>query len=157
MQRKPFTWEIKKLDRQTLVLFAGDLDERCSLEEFPSLSGEVTFDLAEVARVTSGGVTRWIKLLSRLAEAETTLSLVRCSVPVVTQLNMVRGFMGHGMVKSFYAPYVCEDSGEEEDVLLTPDQVPDTKNPPTFPSEDGQLVLNDLPRRYFAFLNYSRK
>jgi hypothetical protein len=156
MQRKPFKWEIKKLDDQTVVLFAGDLDERCSLEEFPTLSGELTFDLAEVARVTSGGVTRWIKLLNRLASA-TTLSMVRCSVPVVTQLNMVRGFMGHGVIKSFYAPYVCESSGEEEDVLLTPDQVPDTKNPPTFPSEEGQLVLNDLPRRYFAFLNYTRR
>ena len=155
MYRKPFEWEISEQENETLVRLSGDLDERCALEDFPTLDGSVTFDLADVARVTSGGVTRWIKLLKRLAGA--TVTLARCSVPVVTQLNMVRGFRGSGAVESFYAPYVCEESGEEEDRLLTPDDVPDTTSPPTFPCEEGELVLNDLPRRYFAFLDHIRR
>ena len=155
MERRPFTWQIKRREKETLVVFAGDLDERCNLVEFPELEGQVTFDLAGVSRVTSGGVTRWIKLLRRMASV-TELYYVRCSVPVVTQLNMVRGFQGPGVVRSFYAPYVCEATGEEQDMLLTPQQVPDPANPPTFPSDKGELVLNDLPRRYFTFLGGGR-
>jgi hypothetical protein len=152
MYKKPFVWTIERTeDGKTDVSFNGDLDERCNLEEFPALEGEVTFDLGGVTRVTSGGVTRWIKLLRSL-QAVTQLSFVRCSVPVVTQLNMVRGFQGHGLVRSFYAPYVCEATGEEEDVLLTPDQVTDLSSAPTFSTDDGEIMLNDLPRRYFAFL-----
>ena len=155
MQRRAFVWTIKRRqDGETLVTFAGDMDERCNLTEFPPMEGKVAFDLAGVTRVTSGGVTRWIRLLGRL-DRVSELSFVRCAVPVVTQLNMVRGFQGPGVVRSFYAPYVCEETGEEEDVLLTPGQVPDPLNPPCFPGEAGEMVLNDLPRRYFAFLRNS--
>lgn len=156
MQNRPFAWQIDRRDGETLVSFSGDLDERCTLEDFPNISGCVTFDLAEVIRVTSGGVSRWVKFIDRL-DAVAPLYFVRCSVPVVTQINMVRGFRGKGTVRSFYAPYISETSGAEEDVLLTPDQVPDPQNPPCFPSEKGQLVLNDLPRRYFAFLRCSER
>lgn len=156
MERRAFVWTVERhRDNETLVTFAGDLDERCSLDAFPPVEGKVTFDLSGVTRVTSGGVTRWIKLLRRLNSVQ-ELSLVRCSVAVVTQLNMVRGFQGPGVVRSFYAPYVCEASGEEEDVLLTPSQVPDPLNPPRLSRQSGEMVLNDLPRRYFAFLSNNK-
>lgn len=156
MQRKPFVWTIEEGEDAVLVSFGGDLDERCNLTEFPMLEGAVTFDLAGVTRVTSGGVTRWIKLLRGL-EGVTALVFVRCSVPVVTQLNMVRGFQGQGVVRSFYAPYVCDETGEEHDVLLTPEQIKDVNTAPPVPSDEGELTLNDLPRRYFAFLFNSRR
>jgi len=156
MQRKPFVWTIEEGEGGILVVFSGDLDERCNLAEFPALRGVVTFDLAGVTRVTSGGVTRWIRLLRGL-EGVTELVFVRCSVPVVTQLNMVRGFQGQGVVRSFYAPYACDATGEEQDVLLTPDQIQDVSTAPPVSSDEGELTLNDLPRRYFAFLFNSRR
>jgi len=147
-----FVWTIRQLkDDETLVLFTGALDERSNLGSFPRLEGVVTFDLAGVIRVTSGGVNRWIQLLSRL-DGVTHLYYVRCSIPTVGQINMVRGFQGKGVVRSFYAPYICEETGEEENVLMTPEQITDINSPPRFTTEAGELVFGDLPRRYFAFL-----
>jgi ABC-type transporter Mla MlaB component len=151
MERQPLTWEIEKPDSGTKVVFSGDLDERCTLQEFPPLSGIVSFDLAGISRVTSGGVTRWIRFVRGLVDVS-QLFFANCSVHVVTQLNMVRGFQGKGEIISFYAPYLCTETGEETEVLLKVEDVPDPTTPPVFPSEDGELVLNDIPKRYFAFL-----
>jgi len=154
MRGQPFTWHIQNDVDETVVTFSGDLDERVSLEELPPLSGKVTFDLGGIRRVSSGGVTRWVKFLGAL-EVERLL-FVRCSIPVVAQLNMVRGFRGGAKIRSFYAPYVCMSTGEEQEVLLAPEQVRDVSNPPRIASKDGELVLNDLPNRYFAFLARER-
>ena len=54
--------------------------------------------------------------------------------------------------RSFYAPYYCKNNGELEDRLLTQDAISDPLNPPTFPCENGEMELDEVPERYFAFL-----
>lgn len=151
MEREALSWHIAQSNGQTMVAFSGVLDERSDLQTMPPLSGNVEFDLGGIRRVTSGGVTQWIRFIANLAEVA-ELTFVQCSVPVVGQLNMVRGFCGKAVVRSFYAPYLCEDTGEETYVLLKTDQLADLDHPPEFPSGQGKLVLNDIPHRYFAFL-----
>jgi hypothetical protein len=164
MEQPRFTWRIESRGAETVVAFEGVLDERSDLGELHSLAGDsgprvedaaarpnLVFDLEAVRRVTSGGVTRWIRFLSALDPAA-PLAFERCSVAVVTQLNMVRGFRGRATIRSFFAPYVCEETGDEQEILLTPEQVPGASVAPVLDSPAGALVLNDLPKRYFAFL-----
>ena len=157
MKGEPLSWNIDKDEDQTTVTFTGVLDERCDLDPLHNLSGKVTFDLAGIARINSVGVTQWVKFVEGLEDV-TELFFIHCSVPMVTQLNMIRSFGGNCSVDSFYAPYVCTVTGEEQDVLLTTRELTDPLTPPTYPSDaGGELVLGDLPVRYFNFLKHIGK
>lgn len=145
------TWEVKKRGDGTLVIFEGQINERADFSGLHTLAGKVTFDLAAVRRLNSEGVRRWMRFVTRL-DAVTELTWVRCSQAVVTQINLIRGFRGRATVVSFYAPYVSSVTGEGEDRLLRVEDVPDPLRPPVFPEEGGELRLDDLPDRYFAFL-----
>ena len=146
----PLTWTIADVEGETVVTFSGMLDERSNLAALPPLLGAVTFDLAQVSRVTSGGVTLWIRFIEELAV--TQLSFARCSIPVVNQMNMVRGFRGRAVVRSFFAPYLCQETDEELQVLLRPEEISPTGTAPVRESTQGTLTLADLPARYFAFI-----
>ncbi len=149
--KHPFTWQIKKQGDRTLVIFSGDLNEEVDLSPLADLRGTVTFDMADVRRINSEGVTRWVNFVQHL-EQQTQLAFIRCSVAVITQVNMIRGFYGHGQVKSFYAPYICRNSGEEEERLLSCEDLQDPLNPPVFHEGEKELELDEFPERYFAFL-----
>lgn len=151
MSGSSITWEIKKRGDETLVLLSGELNEHGDLTPLARLSGEVTFDLAGITRVNSEGARLWINLM-RGMPAVTRLAFVRCSIPMVLQMNMIHGFCGQAEVRSFYAPYLCDDTGQEEEKLLVTADLADPFDPPTFPCEGGVLELDDIPDRYFAFL-----
>jgi len=148
---RPLSWEFKKRADETLVIFEGQVDEVADFSSLGALSGNVTFDLAGIRRFNSEGVRRWINFVRSL-DAVTTLVLARCSLAVVTQLNMIKGFQGKGKVSSFYAPYVCVTTGETEDRLLVVEDISDPLNPPVFEGDEGDLELDDIAERYFAFL-----
>jgi anti-anti-sigma regulatory factor len=155
MRNRQLTWKIEKRGDTTLIVFSGEVDETSDFTSLESLSGKVVFDLAGIRRMNSEGVRLWINFLKALGGVS-DLSFVRCSLPVVTQINMVRGFRGKAEIRSFYAPYICEATGLEEERLLTREEVPDPLHPPTFPCEGGVQELDDIPERYFAFLLDSR-
>jgi hypothetical protein len=144
------TYETKKSDDGTVVTFIGEVDETADFSQLTDLSGQVTFQLEQIERFNSEGIRRWVKFIRELEVSE--LILEKCSVPVVTQLNLIRGLKGKVWVKSFYIPYVCIESGEEELHLLRAEDIDDPTNPPTPKSENGTLELDDLPERYFSFL-----
>jgi hypothetical protein len=144
------TYETKTSDDGTQVIFTGEVDETADFSQLTGLSGQVTFNLEEIERFNSEGIRRWVKFIRELEVSE--LILEKCSVPVVTQLNLIRGLKGKVWVKSFYIPYVCIESGEEELHLLHADDIDDPTNPPTPEGENGTLELDDLPERYFSFL-----
>jgi hypothetical protein len=150
MSSSSLKYDTKQRGDETIVRFEGEVDERCNLSAL-TLAGSVTFDLAGVTRLNSEGVRRWANFVRGL-DTVTTLTFVRCSVPLLTQLNMISGILGKGAIRSFYAPYYCRQTGHEEERLLTVEQVPDPLNPPIFPCEGGELELDDIPERYFAFL-----
>jgi len=150
VQDKALSWEIKNSEQGQLVVFTGVVDEDCDFHKLANLSGKVTFDLAGIWRISSGGVSRWIDFINSMGVS--SLSFVHCSIPVVMQINMIQGFKGPAEVQSFYAPYSCINTGVEEEWLLTRDEVNDPFNPPSFPCEGGKLELDEIPERYFSFL-----
>jgi hypothetical protein len=153
MKNRPLTWEIKKAgDGSTLVIFEGVIDERSTLDALGEpLQGKVTFDLAAVRRINSEGVRRWMLFLRGLSRV-TELVFVRCSIVIVTQLNMISGFQCNAEIRSFFAPYLCTKTGQEEERLILTKDITDPRHPPTFPCEGGVLELDDIPERYLAFL-----
>lgn len=149
--KNKLSWQMVEKDGETLVVFSGNLDEKCDLQPLADLSGRVTFDLEGIVRINSVGVTRWVRFVNNL-EAVSELVFEKCSLSVVTQLNMVQDFRGKSRIGSFYAPYICRQSGEEQLVLLKPEDLGATFSAPTVPSDKGDLELDDLPERYFTFL-----
>lgn len=145
------TFETKETEDGHLIVFRGEVDETSDFSSIEDLKGKVTFDLENVERFNSEGTRRWVKYIRELGADE--IVLVKCSVPVVAQLNLIRGLKGKVWVHSFYIPFVCVETSEEELHLLYADDIEDPSDPPMPEGEDGKtLELDDLPERYFSFL-----
>ena len=85
------------------------------LETVDKTSLEV--NMKEVIRINSTGVRNWVEFLKNY---NGEVSYHECSVPVVEQFNMIPQFFGkRSRILSFFAPFFCEESDEEVEVLLT--------------------------------------
>jgi hypothetical protein len=103
--------------------------------------------------MNSLGVRAWCEFL-RAAPIQ-GYEFHACSVPFVLQASMVADVVGRGTVTSFFAPYHCEHCDHQEERLLqSAALLASGLQAPVFPCNkcEGQLTLDDLPERYFAFL-----
>jgi len=147
-------WEVVEDTERTRVVIKGDITEATSFADLmPIMVGRVDFDLSQVTYMNSLGVRTWCEFL-RDAPVQ-GYELHACSVPFVVQASLSDAVLGRGTVTSFFAPYVCETCNHEEERLLQSAAVlASDGEPPTFtcPACGGNLVLDDLPQRYLAFL-----
>jgi hypothetical protein len=155
MTQPALRWDIASGGDATIVELAGDVDEHASLGPLGAqLSGPVVLDLAAVRRINSQGVRTWIDFLRALSEV-TRLVFRRCSVPVITQINMIANFRGTATVASFYAPYVCDACGAEAEHLI---DVGEQRRRGTRMPEvactacGGAMSFDDVADRYLSFL-----
>jgi len=153
----PLSWRIKERPGFTSVEFFGEIDENADFAELRRrLRGTVVFHLAEVRRINSCGVREWVNFVRDLPGVS-NLTFTHCSPAIVTQLNMIYNFRGSATVRSFYAPYVCESCGAEDEKLLdVQSQFPggNLSNVPEFQCEKCGMSMefDDLPERYLSFL-----
>lgn len=149
------SWRIKERPGLTTVEFVGEIDENADFVELRRrLRGAVAFQLAEVRRINSCGVREWVNFVRDLPHVS-DLSFSHCSPAIVTQLNMIYNFRGSARIRSFYAPYVCEACGQEEEKLVdVPGQVAGRQELPTFACSQcgATMEFDDLPERYLSFL-----
>ena len=156
------SWRIKERPGFTTVEFTGEIDENADFSELKKrLRGPVVFQLAEIRRINSCGVREWVNFVRDLP-AVTELTFSHCSPPIVTQLNMIFNLRGNARVRSFYAPYVCESCGHEEDKLLDVQSqllgaAGGKFRAPEFTCDQcgAAMDFDDLPERYLSFLNES--
>lgn len=152
------SWRIKERAGLTTVEFFGEIDENADFSELRRhLKGAVVFSLAEIRRINSCGVREWVNFVRDLPDV-TDLTFTHCSPAIVTQLNMIYNFRGPAQVRSFYAPYVCENCDHEDDKLLDVETVyadGEMKGVPNFDCESCSLPMefDDLPKRYLSFLS----
>ncbi len=148
-------WEIVHETQRIRVVLKGDFTEATRFDELAdSMVGRVDFDMAQVRYMNSLGVRAWCEFL-RAAPIQ-GYEFHACSVPFVLQASMVEDVVGRGTVTSFFAPYHCAACDHQEERLLQSAAIlASGMEPPTFqcPKCDGQLVFDDLPERYFAFLS----
>ncbi len=149
------SWRIKERPGLTTVEFVGEIDENADFIELRRrLRGAVAFQLAEVRRINSCGVREWVNFVRDLPQV-TDLSFSHCSPAIVTQLNMIYNFRGSARIRSFYAPYVCESCGQEEEKLVdVAAQNGGKQEIPTFACSQcgATMEFDDLPERYLSFL-----
>lgn len=152
------SWRIKERPGFTTVEFVGEIDENADFAELRRrLKGSVVFHLADVRRINSCGVREWVNFVRDMPSV-TELTFSHCSPAIVTQLNMIYNFRGLAKVRSFYAPYVCENCHHEEEKLLdVQSQFPDgdVGKVPDFACENCNepMEFDDLPERYLSFLS----
>ena len=147
-------WQVVKDGERTRVVLRGDFTEATRFDELlPAMVGRVVFDMAQVTYMNSLGVRAWCEFL-RQARIQ-GYEFHACSVPFILQASMVRDVIGRGTVTSFFAPFHCIGCDHQEERLLqTAAILAAGLEPPVFkcPSCGGALEFDDLPERYFAFL-----
>jgi hypothetical protein len=151
----PLSWRIRERPGMTTVEFVGEIDENADFVDLRRrLRGTVAFQLGEVRRINSCGVREWVNFVRDLPHV-TDLAFSHCSPAIVTQLNMIYNFRGRAKIRSFYAPYVCDACGREEEQLIdVPTQATGRPTLPSFvcPACDAPMEFDDLPERYLSFL-----
>lgn len=150
----PLSWRIRERPGMTTVEFVGEIDENADFVDLRRrLRGAVAFQLGEVRRINSCGVREWVNFVRDLPHV-TELSFSHCSPAIVTQLNMIYNFRGRAKIRSFYAPYVCDACGREEEQLIdVPSQATGATLPQfACPACHAQMEFDDLPERYLSFL-----
>lgn len=151
------SWHIDRRPEATMVKFIGEIDENADFAELRHrLEGPVVFHLGSIRRINSCGVREWVNFVRDLPGV-TELTFTNCSPAIVTQLNMIYNFRGNARVRSFYAPYVCENCNLEVDKLLEVEELfPEGRidRLPEFVCERCQdpMEFDDLPERYLSFL-----
>lgn len=147
-------WQVVKDGDRTRVVLRGDFTEATRFDELlPAMVGRVVFDTAQVTYMNSLGVRAWCEFL-RQARIQ-GYEFHACSVPFILQASMVRDVIGRGTVTSFFAPFHCIGCDHQEERLLQSAAILAANlEPPVFkcPSCGGALEFDDLPERYFAFL-----
>ncbi|MEO8699818.1 MAG: PilZ domain-containing protein [Kofleriaceae bacterium] len=147
-------WQVVKEGERTRVVLRGDFTEATRFDELlPGMVGRVVFDTAQVTYMNSLGVRAWCEFL-RQARIQ-GYEFHACSVPFILQASMVRDVIGRGTVTSFFAPFHCIGCDHQEERLLQSAAIlASALEPPVFkcPSCGGALEFDDLPERYFAFL-----
>jgi DNA-binding response OmpR family regulator len=147
-------WEIVDDTARTRIVLKGDFTEATSFDDLlPAMVGRVDFDMAQVRYMNSLGVRAWCEFLKKAPIQG--YEFHACSVPFVLQASMVEDVVGRGTVTSFFAPYHCSSCDHAEERLLQSAAVlAASLSAPVFscPACNAQLSFDDLPERYFAFL-----
>ena len=140
-REQPGTWEL-----------SGIIDEHADLSFFAALNGPIRLNLRQVKRINSHGVRSWLEGI-RKVPGGAAVEFVECSPAIIDQANMVAGFLGRGIVASFFVPILCARCGYEHDELFfTEDYTRDGHLPSvSCPRCATTLKLDELESNYLLF------
>jgi CheY-like chemotaxis protein len=141
------------------VTLHGDFTELTRFDALAArLAGEafVEFDTASVRYLSSAGVRAWCQFVEALP-ATLRYRFRHCSVAFASQAAMVPMVLGRGEVISLEAPYVCLRCDAEDLRLVEISAIARDGDRPVPPRLScllcaGELVFDDVPERYLAFL-----
>jgi hypothetical protein len=115
-----FRWNLLDSGTAATVTFEGRLDETVKLKsllEKLAAVKNVRLVLSGLTGMTSVGVREWHQFVGAIPKG-CSVDLEECSPAFVTQLNTIKGFAGHGRVKSVYAPFFCDTCGHTGRLLI---------------------------------------
>lgn len=154
-----FRIETRNLGDKLILSLSGVIDEHADLKPLTEVRGTVEINMKAVRRINSFGVRAWIDSIRKIP-AETRLQFVECPPPVVDQMNMVVGFLGHGEMVSFYVPMTCEECDEQLDKLFEVKTCRQLggKLPPVPCARCGEnMIVDDLEEQYLMFVREGAK
>jgi hypothetical protein len=142
--------EVKSQELRCVTL-KGEINETSDFRAIFRLTGKVVIDMSGITRINSMGIQSWIDA-ARNANDQLELIFERCSLAVVSQLNMIPKFARTGRVASIQAPYFCTECEKEYMELLPLDEIVDKQPPPRSCSScNTELQFDELPEVYFSF------
>jgi len=143
------------------IWIRGEIDEDFDATQLREVfTSNVVMHLEDVKSISSCGIREWISFVSELPSS-THLDFEKCSIPITRQFGMLSNFRGPGHVRSFYAPYFCEECDEETEHLLEVDPNGIEKKAALKASSTeqkacagcgGPLEFDGVERVYFSFL-----
>jgi ABC-type transporter Mla MlaB component len=151
--------EIRGFDSARLWVLHGQIDELADLERLLAEEapvGRITIDLAGIQRINSVGVRNWVRFLREAAKRGIEVRIVRCSEPVLLQMNML--VAARAPIESFLAPYECARCGKQQTVCIEVTTMHAAElqaglmPKPACPACGGAMELDDVPERYAGFL-----
>lgn len=150
-------WDAKTLPAGVRINLRGSFDEKTDFSSLQFKGNEdVIFDTSGVTLINSWGARQWIMFL-RSIPAEVNFCFVNASPMFIKHCNMVVDMLGRGTVLSFGAPYSCEDCPLENERTFQVSSISRgiMEEPPEFrcPSCGGLEQFDEIPQRYFAFLD----
>jgi len=138
---------------------AGRLDESVQLVPHAAAwhATLVVLDSAGVTAINSIGIREWMHFVATLIAGGATLAHERCAEALIEQMCFIPAVRGGGVVRSFFAPYVCPRCNLERSALLdvaVHGEALRAMHAPGVPCErcHGPMELADVPERIFAFL-----
>jgi ABC-type transporter Mla MlaB component len=140
------------------LVVSGVIDEHADLTALKEVRGDVEVNLKGVRRINSFGVRAWIDAIRKIPQS-TRLVFVQCPPPVIDQMNMVAGFLGHGELRSFFAPMTCEECDEQLEELFDVRKCRDQGGKlPLVPCPrcNRAMGLDDLEEQYLLFVRDHR-
>jgi hypothetical protein len=146
--------EIRQRGDKSMVTLVGVIDEGADFSALASLRNRAEINMKGVRRVNSYGARSWMDAI-RNAAKRCELEFVECSSCVIDQLNMLQGFLGHGQVRSFYGPMICEVCDNSVDHLFTARDILNGHG--GLPEVECEhcarpMVMDDLEDQYLLFL-----
>ena len=153
--KSTFSIELAERDGVDIVILAGVIDENADLSVLATLGRRpVRFHMRGVRRINSYGVRSWVDAI-RSIPGDAKLTFIHVPPPVIDQCNMVSGFLGRGMLESFYAPMRCAECDETIDRLFQAEacraiggRLPQTPCPKC----GRPMEVDDLEEQYLLFL-----
>lgn len=145
----------------TRIVVSGVINEDSNMEEvFGAVGPRTIIDLAGIERINSCGIREWVNALKEV-DSGFSIEYHRCSIPLVEQFNMISNFAGQGVVKSLYAPYLCEECDENLDHLIEADSFPEDAGefePPevSCPKCGSSMQFDDDEDEYFMILEVQK-
>ncbi|MEQ1570566.1 MAG: serine/threonine-protein kinase, partial [Myxococcota bacterium] len=103
---------VERVRGVTVLTLRSAIDERFDPTIARHLRGVVLIDSGDVTRITSYGLRGLLEVVDRSAPAVDAVYHLRCSVPFVQQVGMIRRLLGGGKVVSFQLPYVDPLTGQ---------------------------------------------
>ncbi|MBX2810597.1 MAG: hypothetical protein KTR25_02255 [Myxococcales bacterium] len=149
--------EVEDSNGRRHIWIRGEIDEDFDAERLKeAFDNHLTFHLEEVTNISSCGIREWITFITQVP-CSADIEYEKCSIPVTRQFGMLSNFRGPGVIKSFFAPYFCEQCDEETERLL---QVVGSSDPQKSlnPAErvcaecGGLLEFDGVERVYFSFI-----
>jgi len=150
---KRLTINKKLTDGVLNVQLIGSIDEDADLSEIlETKASHINFDFNQVELINSCGIREWIKFLDLLSCE--SVQYENCPQIIIEQINMVHGFIRPGSrLKSFYAPYYCEECDQERKSHIMSSDVKNKKAPKVnCPDCGNEMEFDALEASYFNFL-----
>jgi hypothetical protein len=162
MDDQLLTWKLDDSEPDSVrIIFSGLVTEEADftdlIKALPT-DRRIIIDTHRIRRFDSTGIREWVRFINRVAAPGSDVTLDRCSVPMVLQLNMIANMGGHARVTSLMVPYYCEACGNSAEKLLViePGTDPVIAEEAECPSCGEVMEFDDLPESYLAFYYYDR-